>query len=77
MTRSQKPYHRDTYANGVAPAVGDLIAEVNNPSRVAFVLKTSLLGYKHMAEVEWITGDIWGRASVSVGLFVKTEDKHV
>jgi len=76
MTRYQKPYHRDTYANGVAPAVGDLIAEVNNPSRVALVLKTSLLGYKHMAEIEWISGG-WGRGSISIGLFVKTEDKHV
>ena len=76
MTRSQKPYHRDTYANGVAPAVGDLIVNVESPSRVALVLKTSLLGYKHMAEIEWISGG-WGRGSISVGEYVKTEDKNV
>jgi len=76
MTRSQKPYHRDTYANGVAPAVGDLIVNVESPSRVALVLKTSLLGYKHMAEIEWISGG-WGRGSISVGNFVKTEDRNV
>lgn len=76
MHRSQKPYHRDTYANGVAPAVGDLIVNVESPSRVAIVLKTSLLGYKHMAEIEWISGG-WGRGSISVGEYVKTEDKNV
>jgi len=76
MTRSQKPYHRDTYANGVEPAVGDLIVNVESPSRVALVLKTSLLGYKHMAEIEWISGG-WGRGSISVGEYIKTEDKNV
>jgi hypothetical protein len=76
MHRSQKPYHRDTYANGVEPAVGDLIVNVESPSRVALVLKTSLLGYKHMAEIEWISGG-WGRGSISVGEYVKTEDKNV
>jgi len=76
MHRSQKPYHRDTYANGVTPAVGDLIVNVESPSRVALVLKTSLLGYKHMAEIEWISGG-WGRGSISVGEYIKTEDKNV
>ncbi len=76
MHRSQKPYHRDTYANGEAPAVGDLIVNVESPSRVALVLKTSLLGYKHMAEIEWISGG-WGRGSISIGEYIKTEDKNV
>jgi hypothetical protein len=73
MTRSQKPYHRDTYANGVAPAVGDLIRQVGSPSRVALVLKTSLLGYRHMAEIEWISGG-YGRGSISVGEYIKVND---
>jgi len=76
MHRSQKPYRRDTYANGAEPAVGDLIVNVESPSRVAIVLKTSLLGYKHMAEIEWVSGG-WGRGSISVGEYIKTEDKHV
>ena len=73
MTRYQKPYHRDTYANGVAPAVGDLIVQVDSPSRVALVLKTSLLGYRHMAEIEWISGG-YGRGSISVGEYIKVSD---
>ncbi len=77
MTRYQKPYHRDTYANAVRPAVGDLIVEVYNPKRIAVVLKTHLLGYGHMAEIEWVAGDITGRGSISVGNFIKAEDRNV
>ena len=73
MTRSQKPYHRDTYSNGVEPAVGDLIVQVESPSRVALILKTTVLGYKHMAEIEWISGG-WGRGSISVGEYIKVND---
>jgi hypothetical protein len=29
-----------------------------------------------MAEIEWISGG-YGRGSISVGEYVKTEDKHV
>jgi hypothetical protein len=73
MTRSQKPYHRDTYSNGVEPAVGDLIRQVGSPSRVALVLKTTVLGYKHMAEIEWISGGV-GRGSITVGEYIKVND---
>jgi hypothetical protein len=73
MTRSQKPYHRDTYSNGVEPAVGDLIIEVGSTNRVAFVLMTTLHGYKHIAEIEWISGGV-GRRSIDVGRFIKVSD---
>jgi hypothetical protein len=73
MTRYQQPYHRDTYSNGVEPAVGDLIRQVGSPSRVAIVLKTTVLGYKHMAEIEWISGGM-GRGSISVGEYIKVSD---
>ena len=73
MTRYQKYYHRDTYANGVEPVVGDLIVQVGSPSRVALVLKTTVLGYKHMAEIEWISGG-YGRGSIAVGEYIKVSD---
>jgi hypothetical protein len=73
MTRSQKPYHLDTYSNGVEPAVGDLIVGVGSTDRVAFVLRTTLHGYKHMAEIEWISGGV-GRGSIDVGRFIKVND---
>lgn len=65
--------HLNQYANGIAPAVGDLITQVSSPSRVAIVLRTTLHGYKHMAEIEWISGGA-GRGSISAGLFIKVSD---
>ena len=77
MTRYQQPYHRDTYANAIKPAVGDLIMDAAKPSQVAVVVKTNVHGYGHMAEVEWVAGDYYGRGTVSVGLYIKVEDNHV
>lgn len=61
------------YANGITPAIGDLITQVGSPSRVAIVLRTTLHGYKHMAQIEWISGGV-GRGSIPVGLFIKVSD---
>ena len=72
MTHNQQPLNH-TYANGAIPAVGDLSVGVGRTNCVAFVLMTTLHGYEHMAEIEWISGGV-GRGSITVGRFIKVSD---